>query len=64
MDTFILLIVIVVIGGVILKKSKPDTYNSIKNKVTSLINEQKINDALTVLDSCKKKISNLIQNIN
>ena len=37
MDTFILLIVIVVIGGVILKKSKPDTYNSIKNKVTRLI---------------------------
>jgi len=37
MDTFILLIVIVVIGGVVLKKSKPDTYNSIKNKVTSLI---------------------------
>jgi len=37
MDTFILLIVIVVIGGVVLKKSKPDTYNSIKNKVLSLI---------------------------
>jgi len=37
MDTFILLIVIVVIGGIVLKKSKPDTYNSIKNKVLSLI---------------------------
>ena len=37
MDTFILLIVIVVIGGIALKQYKPDTYNNMKGKVTSLI---------------------------
>jgi len=38
MDILILLVVIVVVGAVVLKRSKPDTYNNIKNKLLSLIN--------------------------
>jgi len=37
MDTFILLVIIAVIGGALLKKYKPDTFNSIKDKVLSLV---------------------------
>jgi hypothetical protein len=37
MDTLIILVVIVVVGAVVLKKSKPDTYNSLKDKVLSLV---------------------------
>jgi|7_EtaG_2_1085326.scaffolds.fasta_scaffold67310_4 hypothetical protein len=37
MDTLILLVVIVVVGAVVLKKYKPDTYNSLKDKVLSLV---------------------------
>ncbi len=37
MDTLILIVVIAVIGGVVLKKYKPDTFNSVKDKVLSLV---------------------------
>jgi len=37
MDTLILIVVIAVIGGALLKKYQPSIYNSIKNKVTSLV---------------------------
>jgi len=37
MDTLILLVVIAVIGGALLKKYQPNTYNSVKDKVLSLI---------------------------
>jgi len=37
MDTLILIVVIAIIGGALLKKYQPNTYNSIKDKVLSLI---------------------------
>jgi len=37
MDTLILLVIIVVLGSIALKQYKPDTYDSIKNKVLSLV---------------------------
>ena len=37
MDTFLLIVVIVVLVGVVLKRYKPDTFNSIKDKVLSLV---------------------------
>ena len=37
MDTLILIVIIAVIAGALLKKYQPNTYNSIKDKVLSLI---------------------------
>jgi len=37
MDTLILIVVIAIIGGALLKKYQPNTYNSVKDKVLSLI---------------------------
>ena len=37
MDTLILIIIITVIGGALLKKYQPSIYNSVKNKVLSLV---------------------------
>jgi len=37
MDTLILIVVITVVSGALLKKYKPDTFNSIKDKVLSLV---------------------------
>jgi len=37
MDTLILIVVIAIIGGALLKKYQPNTYNSTKDKVLSSI---------------------------
>ena len=37
MDTLILIVIIAVVGGALLRKYRPDTFNSIKDRVLSLV---------------------------
>jgi len=37
MDTLILIVIIAVIGGALLRKYRPDTYNNLKDRVLSLV---------------------------
>jgi len=37
MDTFLLIVILAILVGALLKKYRPDTFNNVKDKVTSLI---------------------------